>query len=299
MENAAGKRRIDDAKRGKVNEYSDISGKIFVASGMLPVVLAKIMVRYIATTAPVLLHQRETRLLSGGEDQPDTYHWLPADPQDLDVSNVAIFSPSKSDTFSRRSGGHFSARRVQRRTSTDGFPSSSRASKDSWGHLGPLTSTIASPWTSHWQEEKDRRLGGKSSRRSGRRCIHLRLAIWRRQEAYGPGAQSKQMLKDGLVSLTPPPAVQGKALGLIAKALGSNSLTPAQAGKPHRGSSSWPWACKVGKPGLTALKQRMFWRAPLWSLAKSLRGGLTNLKKVLLREDLGREVQLLRTPWFQ
>ena len=89
---ASGKQRpIDDCKRFGHNSASGFTETIECCSAFQPVVHARALVEQ-ATQQCKLTHLAQQTLETGGEDMPDAYRWVPADPREGALNVIATWS---------------------------------------------------------------------------------------------------------------------------------------------------------------------------------------------------------------
>ena len=294
---ASGKHRpIDDGKRFGHNSASGFSETIECCSAFQPVVHAR------ALTQQAILQGAETRLSqhkleTGGEDMPEAYRWVPADPKEGALNVIATWSSEGScwlfqEMFGQvfgRAAAVINFHRVQRLL------------------VGMVRRWLLMLCSMYYDDVSLQDLAAARGRgqryiRALFRLVGLPLQASKQVDLndtadfLGMTHEVADSLQTNRVLFTPRAQLLAKAIGLIQQRLQEDSCTPAQVSK-IRGVLGFLFTGvygRVGRGGQQPLLQRQYSDTPPWNLSHTLRRALEYLldtmmvvkpREVLLRRD--------------
>ena len=88
-------RRIDNGKRGLQNAWTRFLEKLKLCTAIQPLIIVKLFLM-IALNMGIDLKSEGHGFVSGTEDMPDAYRYVPCSADDLDVNVVAVRCPETS-----------------------------------------------------------------------------------------------------------------------------------------------------------------------------------------------------------
>jgi hypothetical protein len=289
-----GKRRpIDDGARYSHNLAVGFEETIECCTAAHPAVHAQALVRA-ARAQNALESLRQHSLETGGEDVPNAYRWVPADPSEAYANVVGVWNGTTQEHKYQVIWGQMFGR---------------SAAVTNFHRLQRLVVAMMRRWlgllfTMYYDDATLQDLGCATGR--GQRCCRalFRLLGWPLAahkavdlcggtDFLGLEHTVGDSLRTGVIEFQPRAALVEKATSMVHTMLQTNFCTPAQAAK-LRGILGFLFTGaygKVGRGGQSALLQRQYVHRPPWQLSNHLRVALRFFQG-LIAMPMNRQVEL-------
>ena len=281
---ASGKHRpIDDGKRFGHNAASGFTETIECCSAFQPVVHARALAQQAMLQGAAQRLSQQT-LETGGEDMPEAYRWVPADPREGSLNVIATWSVSNNSWLFQEMYGQVFGR---------------AAAVINFHRVQRLLVAMIRRWllvlcSMYYDDASLQDLAAAMGRgqryvRALFRIVGLPLAEPKQVDLnsaadfLGLTHDVTEALQTGQVVFTPRSGLLTKAVSLLQERIHEDSCTPAQASK-IRGVLGFLFTGmygRIGRGGQQPLLQRQYSDSHPWNLSHTLRRALEYLMDTL------------------